>query len=209
MEEHRLPAAQAVLLGLCAVWAVLSLLNSPVPDLAPLQNLPTILVLGGVAMALRRWPLPTSSVACIVGFLALHTLGGRYAYSYVPYDDWFMELGLPAPSRFFEFHRNHYDRLVHFSFGALLVLPIASTLERHGKISRRLAVYIAVEFVLAASAVYEIFEWALTMLLAGNDVETYNGQQGDIWDPQKDMALAGAGAILAAVTLTLRRLTAR
>jgi putative membrane protein len=198
-----LPRAQQALLALVALWALASLYRSPVPDLAPLQNLPTIAVVAGLAFALRRWPMPTSAVACLAGFLALHTLGGRYAYSYVPYDDWTAALGLPRPADLFGFTRNHYDRLVHFSFGLLLVHPLAAALARHGRVSPRLALYVAVEFVVAASALYEIFEWALTMILAGSDVETYNGQQGDVWDAQKDMAMAGLGALVALVAAAL------
>ncbi|MET0270699.1 MAG: DUF2238 domain-containing protein, partial [Sphingomonas sp.] len=69
--------------------------------------------------------------------------------------------------------------------------------------------YIAVEFVLAGSAVYEIFEWLLTLLMAGPDADAYNGQQGDIWDAQKDIACASAGALIAAATLMARSRRAR
>ena len=55
--------------------------------------------------------------------------------------------------------------------------------------------------ILAMSAVYEIIEWALAMALAPDWAEAYNGQQGDMWDSQKDMALATAGAI---ITLLVR-----
>lgn len=204
-QAQAIPRRQVLLLALAATWALASLIHSPVPELAPLQNLPTLAVAAGLALALRRWPLPTSAVACLCAFLALHTLGGRYAYSYVPYDDWAAAIGLPRPADLFGFHRNHFDRLVHFSFGALLVHPLSEVLRRHGKVGAGLSLYIAVEFVFAASAIYEIFEWALTMVLAGADVETYNGQQGDVWDAQKDMALAGLGAILAAAVLKVRR----
>lgn len=200
-----IPRAQQALLGLVALWGAASLYKSPVPDLAPLQNLPTLFVAGALLAALRRRPMPTSAVACIAAFLALHTLGGRHAYSYVPYDDWAAAMGLPRPSELFGFTRNHYDRLVHFSFGLLLVHPLSAALRDHGRVSSRLALYVAVEFVFAASALYEIFEWALTMILAGADVETYNGQQGDIWDAQKDMAMAGIGALIAAALIKVRR----
>lgn len=200
----KLPRPQGVLLALTAIWALASLIDSPVPELAPLQNLPTLAVVAGLALLLRRRPLPMSAVACLCGFLVLHTLGGRYAYSYVPYAEWAVAFGLPSPAEAFGFQRNHYDRLVHFAFGALLVHPISSALARYGKVSARLSLYIAVEFVFAASAVYEMFEWALTMVLAGADVETYNGQQGDIWDAQKDMAMAGLGALLSGAILLLR-----
>ena len=150
------PRVQALLLGLTALTALVSLFDTPFPELAPLQNLPTLVVVAALGWASRRWSLPTSAVACLAAFLLLHTLGGRYIYSYVPYDDWARAIGLPAPADVFGFHRNHYDRLVHFAFGLLLVHPIADVLDRHGKVGPRLALYVAVEFIFASSALYEV-----------------------------------------------------
>ncbi|MFM5924494.1 MAG: DUF2238 domain-containing protein [Novosphingobium sp.] len=200
-----LPRPQLALLGVTALFALISLIGSPYPDLAPLQNLPTLVIVSGLALALRFRPLPNSAVWCLCAFLWLHTVGGRYAYSYVPYDQWFSALGLPAPSAVFGLTRNGYDRVVHFSFGLLMVHPIAEFLERSGWVSRAVALYIAVEFVFAGSALYEIFEWLLTLVMAGPDANAYNGQQGDTWDAQKDMACAVTGALSAAGFLTLRR----
>lgn len=202
--RQAIPRAQVAWLTATAVFALASLIDTPYPALAPLQNLPTLALVGGLAWSLRRWPLPTSAVACLGLFLLLHTLGGRYIYSFVPYDRWALTLGLPEPTRAFGLARNCYDRLVHFSFGLLAVHPIAAWLVRHGAVGRRLALYIAVEFVFAGSALYEVFEWLLTLAMAGDQADAYNGQQGDMWDAQKDMACAGAGAILAAVAIGLR-----
>ena len=41
---------------------------------------------------------------------------------------------------------------------------------------------------------------------AAGAADDYNGQQGDIWDPQKDMALAQLGSLLALLAARLRRL---
>lgn len=206
MNGARLPRPQAALLLLTAAGALFSLIDTPFPHLAPLQNLPTLAIAGGLALALRRWPIPTGAVACICLFLALHTLGGRYIYSNVPYDAWARALGLPAPVDLFGLRRNSYDRLVHFSFGALMVPAVSAWLTRHGGVRRGLSVYLAVEFVLGASAFYEIFEWLLTVVMAaGADADAYNGQQGDMWDAQKDMACAAVGAACTALWLTLRR----
>jgi putative membrane protein len=57
--------------------------------------------------------------------------------------------------------------------------------------------------VLAASAVYEIAEWGVAMIFAPEWAEAYNGQQGDVWDAQKDMALAWAGSILGVMLVAL------
>lgn len=52
-------------------------------------------------------------------------------------------------------------------------------------------------FVGAFSAAYEIFEWQLTLLAPASLADDYNGQQGDPWDSQKDMAMAILGAAAA------------
>lgn len=200
-----IPADQIAWLAVVAVLALLSLVDSPYPELAPLQNLPTLAIVALIALALRRWPMPTSAVVCLAAFLLLHTLGGRYIYSFVPYDRWAAAVGLPEPTKVLGLGRNGYDRLVHFAFGLLLVHPLAAWLTRHGGVRRRLSLYIAVEFVFAASAVYEIFEWLLTLTLGGDQADAYNGQQGDMWDAQKDMACAAVGAICTALFLSLRR----
>lgn len=202
-----LPGPQALLLGATGAGALFSLIDTPYPALAPLQNLPTLVIVAMLWLALRRWPMPTSAILCIAAFMALHTIGGRYIYSYVPYEQWLGALGLPSIDHAFGLGRNSWDRLVHFSFGALWVWPIACWLARHRGLSPALATYIAVEFVLAGSALYEIFEWQLTVVMAGRDADAYNGQQGDVWDAQKDMAIAGLGALTTAVWLRLRAIS--
>lgn len=205
----RHPLAQIAWLTAVAAFALASLIDTPFPELAPLQNLPTLAIVGLLAWALHRWPMPTSAVACLGLFLLLHTLGGRYIYSFVPYDRWAATLGLPEPTQVFGLTRNCYDRVVHFSFGLFLIHPIAAWLDRHGAIGQRFALYIAIEFVFAGSALYEIFEWLLTIATAGGQADAYNGQQGDMWDAQKDMACAGVGAIVAAAAIALYRLRQR
>jgi len=200
-----LPRVQLALLLAVALAALVSLVDTPYPRLAPLQNLPTLAILLLIGLGLRRWPMPLGAVVCIAVFLVLHTIGGRYIYSFVPYEDWAQALGLPSPAAALGLQRNSWDRLVHFSFGACWVHPISTWLSRHRGLSPRLATYMAAEFVLAGSALYEIFEWLLTVFMAGADALAYNGQQGDPWDPQKDMALAGCGAVAAALWLRVRR----
>jgi putative membrane protein len=137
-------------------------------------------------------------------FFALHTIGGRYTYSNVPYDAWSRAAFGRSITETFGFTRNHYDRLVHLSYGLLAVYPIREFLQRHLGVSPRLALYIAVESVIAVSALYELFEWLLSIVLAGPMADDYNGQQGDMWDTQKDMALATIGAFLSALFLRIR-----
>lgn len=58
------------------------------------------------------------------------------------------------------------------------------------------------EVVLSTSAAYELFERGITLALAPGAAEAYNGQQGDMWDAQKDMMLATVGTV-AAVTIAV------
>ena len=196
-----IPAAQLGMVGSLAALLLLVQIHQPYPDVAPLHHIPTLALLIASPFILRRWPMSSAAVACVVIFFALHTIGGRYTYSNVPYDDWSKRLVGASITETFGFTRNHYDRLVHFSYGLLAVWPTREFLQRHLKISPRLALYIAVESVIAISAVYELFEWFLSIVLAGPMAADYNGQQGDMWDSQKDMAFAAIGALLSALAL--------
>src|SRR3546814_5630047 len=88
--------------------------------------------------------------------MALHTLGGRYAYSNVPYDDWARALAGTSLSDAFGWTRNHYDRLVHFAFGALSVIPVAEIARRWSGLGRGGAGVVVLGWVLAISCLYEV-----------------------------------------------------
>ena len=63
--------------------------------------------------------------------------------------------------------------------------------------AQRASSYVAaIEFVLVTSLLFELAEWAGAIHLAPDFADSYLGQQGDPWDAHKDMALAGAGAVL-------------
>lgn len=199
-----LPKGQKRLLGFLLALLLVAQIEQPYPEVALLQHLPTMLLLIAAPALLRRWPLSTSALACIAAFMALHTLGGRYAYSNVPYDDWARAVTGSALSDAFGWTRNQYDRFVHFAFGALSVVPVAEIARRWGGLGRHGAALAVLGWVLAISSLYEIFEWLLTIIAAGETADRYNGQQGDIWDAQKDMALAVLGVIMILI-LTRRR----
>jgi len=199
-----LPIAQRRMIVLLPCAIALANVAQPFPDLAPLQHGPTVALLLASPWLLRRWPLSTSAVACIWLFLLLHTLGARWIYSYVPYDDWARAVSGHDISSLLRTNRNGYDRLVHFAFGALLTLPIAEGARRHGGLPWRWSLAFAFAAIGLGSALYEIFEWLLTIMAAGETADYYNGQQGDVWDAQKDMAAAQVGSGLALIAL-LRR----
>jgi putative membrane protein len=200
-----LPPAQWAMIGLLLVAVILANIEQPYPELAPLQHVPTVLLALAAPLLLRRWSLSTGSVAAIWVFLLLHTLGGRYIYSYVPYDDWSRALTGHSLSDLFGWSRNHYDRFIHFAFGLLWTLPVREALVRRHGVTPSLGLFIGFAFVALIGALYEIFEWALTIAVAADMADSYNGQQGDPWDPQKDMAMAQIGSVAAILWAKVKR----
>ncbi|HEU0097977.1 MAG TPA: DUF2238 domain-containing protein [Allosphingosinicella sp.] len=198
------PGQKGMLAGLAALLLLVQI-DQPYPAVAPLHHLPTLLLLLTAPFLLKRWPMSNGAVACVALFFSLHTIGGRWTYTDVPYDSLAAALTGRSISDAFGLGRNHYDRLVHLAYGLLAVLPAREALVRHVGLGGRTALYIAVESVLAVSLLYEVFEWLLTLGMAGSVADRYNGQQGDMWDAQKDMALAAIGAVLAAAALAWRR----
>lgn len=188
----------------CRAWValaamlVLAQVRQPFPEIAWLHHLPTLVLLIAAPTLLRRWPLSDGATIAITLFLAIHTLGGRYTYSSVPYDEWARALSGGTLAERFGWTRNHYDRLVHFAFGLLWLAPLGELARRHLRLSGVASTGAAVSAVLAAGALYEIFEWVLTFAIAPELAGEYNGEQGDMWDAQKDMALALMGALVAA-----------
>jgi putative membrane protein len=194
-----LPRTQLVMLLVLAFAVALANIRQPYPEIAPLQHVPTLLLILAAPLLLGRWPLSNRAVGALLVFWLLHTLGGRYTYSNVPYDDWAQALTGHTISSAFGLARNGYDRLVHLAFGLLWVPPFAEAMRRHAGMGRRASLWTAFLFVGAVSALYEIFEWLLTIVVAPGMADDYNGQQGDVWDSQKDMATAIVGAAIAAL----------
>lgn len=178
---------QSAMLAAVALGVPLSVWGALYPGNTWLQVGPVALALPFAWTALRRYPLSNFSAACVAVFVLLHLFAARWSYSFVPYADWF-----PALTS----QRNMFDRLVHFAFGVLAAAPMLEAGVRYWRLERRMALAFAMLFVLAVGGLYEIFEWMLTLALAPEAAGAYNGEQGDQFDAQKDMALAGLGAAL-------------
>jgi len=86
---------------------------------------------------------------------------------------------------------------VHFSFGLLIVYPFQECLLRLSGTKRPWSYFIAVNVIMAFSAVYELIEGITAMIVSPELGSAYLGIQGDEWDAQKDAFLAFSGASLA------------
>jgi putative membrane protein len=136
----------------------------------------------------RPFKISDASFALIALFIILHLVGSHYTYEQVPFG---YTLG-----NWLGTDRNMYDRLVHFSFGFLVVLPLREILLNSGVLRKVWSHTLSVGVVLAGAAWYEMFEWITTKFVSLSISTPFLSSQGDVWDPQKDMAMATLGAIL-------------
>ena len=143
-----------------------------------------IIIISGIYFRLSKL-----SYTLITIFMILHVIGSHYTYAEVPF-------GYILQS-FFNANRNMYDRLVHFSFGLLLAYPVREVFIRISHTKGVWGYYFPIELTLAFSAIYEVIEWAAAMVVDPQAGLAFLGAQGDVWDAQKDMALAFGGSIIA------------
>jgi putative membrane protein len=193
---NQVPRLQWGMLALVAIAVPISIYEALYPANTWLQVGPVGVGLLVAPWALRRWPLTNLAAGCVTAFILMHLFAATWSYSYVPYERWSLAFGTDI-DKALGWNRNMFDRAVHFAFGLLSMPVCAEVLVRHAGASRRFALSFALLFVLGTSCLYEIFEWSLTMTLAPADAGAYNGEQGDPFDSQKDMAMAALGALLA------------
>jgi len=168
---------------------------------------PVAVVLPLLLVTRRRFPL----TPLLYGLIALHAailmLGGHYSYARVPLGFWMQEA--------FDLSRNHYDRIGHLAQGFIPAMAARELLLRRTPLRPGGWLFVIVLCAaLAVSAAYELIEWGAAVAL-GAGADEFLATQGDPWDTQKDMAMAGLGALAAQALLArwhdaqLSRLAAR
>ena len=150
----------------------------------------------GIALLLathRRFPLTPLLAVLLLIHAVILMVGGHYTYAEVPLGFWMRDP--------FGFARNHYDRIGHFAQGFVPAIVAREILVRLRVVRGRGWLFaIVVCICLAISAAYELLEFAVA-ILSGSKGDAFLGTQGDVWDTQKDMALAAVGAIAAQLLL--------
>ncbi len=158
-----------------------------------LENYLVFIFLPIVLLTGKYFKLSNASYTLITLFGILHVIGSHYTYAEVPFG-YTLQHWLGA-------ERNMYDRMVHFSFGFLLAYPMREVFVRLTKAKGFWSFYLPVDLVLAYSAVYEIIEWITARNVSSDAGLAFLGAQGDIWDAQKDMLMAGIGACIAMIII--------
>jgi len=158
-----------------------------------LEVIPVLIAVPLLAWTARRFPLTPLVYVLIALHAVILMYGGHYTYALTPLGDWMREA--------FGFSRNHYDRIGHLmqGFGPAIVareLLLRTSPLRPGK---WLFALITLS-ILGVSACYEFTEW-WAALAGGDSAGAFLGTQGDVWDTQWDMFLAGCGAMAAQLLL--------
>ena len=194
ISHNRYLAALAVLFAM--LWVALAIDPLYRDDWA-IENALVALFVIGIAISHRRFVLSRLSYSLIFLFLCLHEVGAHYTYAEVPYDAWIEGLTGHSLNEAMGWQRNHFDRFTHFMYGLLLAYPIREVFLRIAGVRGFWGYFLPLDFTIATSAIYELIEWGAAMLFGGDLGVAYLGTQGDVWDAQRDMALASAGALIA------------
>jgi putative membrane protein len=155
-----------------------------------LEVLPVFIGLFILLLTYKKFPLTSLLYLLILIHMIILMVGGHYTYAEVPLFDWIKET--------FDQNRNNYDKVGHFAQGVIPAILAREILIRKnivqgGKIWMNT---IILSLVLAFSALYELIEWWVA-LIVGENAEAFLGTQGYMWDTQSDMGYALFGAVAA------------
>ncbi|MEK6846992.1 MAG: DUF2238 domain-containing protein [Nanoarchaeota archaeon] len=195
--KSRVKYQLCLLVVFIAVW-IWAAINPIYPHDWLLENYLVFIFVPLILLSAWYFRLSNISYTLLTIFMCLHVIGSHYTYAEVPFgyvlQDWFNA------------DRNMYDRVVHFSFGLLLAYPVREVFMRLSRARGFWGFWFPVELTLAFSAIYEVIEWLTTLSVDPSAGLAFLGAQGDIWDAQKDMLLAGIGSVIAMVVTFIVRL---
>lgn len=150
-----------------------------------LENILVAIFVPVLAFSYTRFKLSNLSYGLITAFLILHAIGSYYTYSEVPFVSSFFSMN---------FGRDHYDRLVHFTFGLLMSYPLLEVMRRSGV---KRYYYATLAAMLSFSMFYELAEFGAARIFSPDDIGYFIGAQGDKFDSLKDIAMAALGVLTA------------
>ena len=127
------------------------------------------------------------SIVFLLLFASLHSLGSHYTYSEMEHFN--------TITTFFGFERNHFDRVVHFSFG-LLLFRILFEMINSSINTVKIALLFTFTTIVTISTFYEMLEWLAVIVLYPELGSAFLGTQGDVWDAHKDTLAATIGALI-------------
>lgn len=193
LSNYRIPFKENKILWFCSIifltiWASTLIGTTDFKNWI-LENFLVIISLILIIWNNKKYQFSDLSFVLFTVYICLHIYGSKYTYAENPFGYWLKyALG---------FERNHYDRIVHFSFGFLLAYPMREAFIAWFKFPTWVGWLLPIEITLSFSGMYELVEWAVADVFFPEQGMAYLGTQGDVWDAQKDMFLATLGAVLA------------
>ena len=160
------------------------------------ENILVLLLVIVLASTYKLFSFSRISYTCIFLFLCLHEIGAHYTYGQVPFDAWGESLFGFSINSLLGLQRNHYDRIMHFSYGFFIAYPMREVFIRIVNVRGFWGYFLPLDITMSTSMIFELFEWLIAVTFAGDVGIDYLGAQGDVWDAQKDMLSASLGAIL-------------
>lgn len=159
-----------------------------------LEAIPALIALPILFFSRKSFPLTTLAYALILVHCCVLFVGARYTYAEVPLFDWLAQV--------MGSERNNYDKVGHFAQGFIPVILAREIFIRKQVMQiGAWCQFLAVCFVLAFSAFYELIEWWVAAA-SGENAEAFLGTQGYVWDTQSDMFLALIGGICGVLLLS-------
>lgn len=159
-----------------------------------LEILPALIAFVLLVVTYRRFSLSNLAYSLIAMHAVILMIGGHYTYANVPAFNYLRDIGI--------FGRNNYDKIGHFAQGFVPAIVIREILLRRSLVPRgRWLSFFDISICLAASAVYELIEWGVSVA-TGSAGDSFLGTQGYIWDTQSDMLFALIGAIISLFLLS-------
>jgi len=150
-----------------------------------IEVVPIIIIYLFLVFTYKKFQFSNLSYGLMSIWLVWHTIGGHYTFANVPFD---------FITNLFDFQRNHFDRVGHFSIG-FFAYPMAEFLLRKKYANLVVSLIFSLFFIMSIACSYEIIEWAYAVIDGGDTGIEFLGSQGDIWDAQKDMLGDTLGAI--------------
>lgn len=185
---------QALILWLIVLWVITAIAPFNRRDWL-IENLLVFIYANLLIVTYRRFAFTNLSYMLFGLFISLHLIGAHYTYAEVPFGFWLQDT--------FNHTRNHYDRIVHFSYGLLNAYPFRDIFMRASGVRQRWSYFMPVVGVLSFSCFYEFLEAAVAFVVSPELGDVYLGTQGDVWDAEKDAFLAFSGAVIAMSVLWL------
>lgn len=178
-----------ILLFLIAIFLIVLVWSGIKPFDTTLWFLETIPLIGGVlalAFTYKRFQFTTLTYVFILIHCCILLVGAHYSYAREPLFEWLRET--------YNMSRNNFDKVGHFAQGFIPAMITRELLIRLKVLSKRSWLpFITICICLSISAVYELFEWFVAVVVK-QSAEDFLGMQGYEWDTQSDMLCALIGA---------------